>query len=98
MNKLRKINWNLITGQIILIINTYWIWDNLYLLYLYHYSSILFFIMFPDWTLILNAILGLIGIVISIKVIRKKMKIKQGILIDLLILLIGGSLKIIMAI
>jgi len=98
MNKLRKINWNLITGQIILIINSYWIWDNLYLLYLYHYSSILFFIMFPDWTLILNAILGLIGIVISIKVIRKKMKIMQGILIDLLILLIGGSLKIIMAI
>jgi hypothetical protein len=52
--------------------------------------------MFPDWTLILNAVLGLIGTLIGIKVIRKKMKIKQGILTDLLILLIGGSLKIIM--
>jgi uncharacterized membrane protein YeaQ/YmgE (transglycosylase-associated protein family) len=52
--------------------------------------------MFPDWTLILNAVLGLIGAFIGIKVIRKEMKIKQGILTDLIILLIGGSLKIIM--
>jgi len=96
MNKSSKTNWNLITGLIILLINAYWIWNNLYLLYLYHYSSVLFLIMFPDWTLILNAVLGLIGTLIGIKVIRKKMKIKQGILTDLLILLIGGSLKIIM--
>jgi len=35
--------------------------------------------MFPEWTLILNAVLGLIGAFIGIKVIRKEMKIKQGI-------------------
>ena len=96
MNKSSVTNWNLITGLIIIFINLYWIWDNLYLLYLYHYSSVLFLIMFPDWLLILNAIFGLIGVFIGSKVIRKKMKIQQGILIDLVILLIGGSLKIIM--
>ena len=96
MNKSSKTNWNLITGLVILFINVYWIWDNLYLLYLYHYSSVLFLIMFPDWTLISNAVLGFIGIFIGIKMIRKKMKIKQGILIDLLILAIGSSLKMIM--
>ena len=84
MNKSGKTNWNLITGLILLFINAYWIWDNLYLLYLYHYSSILFSIMFPDWILIVNAILGLFGVIIGFKVIRKKMKIRKGILIDLL--------------
>ncbi len=52
--------------------------------------------MFPDWLLILNAILGLIGIFIGIGVIRKKINIKQGIIIGIIILLIGRVLIIIM--
>ena len=95
MNKNIKINWNLITGLIITLINLYWIWYSLRLLYLYHYSNILFLIMIPDWLLILNSILGLVGIFIGLSIIRQKIMIKKGILIDLLIFLTGISLQII---
>ncbi len=74
MNNLNKTNWNLITGLIIIIVNLYWIWDNLYLMYLYYYSGMLFMLMYPDWLLILNAIFGMIGLLIGTKVIRKIMK------------------------
>ena len=95
-NKVIKIKWNLIVGLIILIVNFYWIWDNIYLLYLYEYSDFLFFMMYPYWLLILNAIFGLIGVFIGIKVLRKSLKIKLGILIDLFALLTGSLLKILL--
>ena len=95
-NRVIKINRNLIVGLIILIVNFYWIWDNIYLLYLYEYSDFLFFMMYPYWLLILNSIFGLIGVFIGIKVLRKSIKIKPGILIDLFVLLTGSFLKMLL--
>ena len=51
--------------------------------------------MYPDWILFLNSGLGLIGILIGIRVIRLKTKIRTGIIIEFLILLLGGLIKII---
>jgi len=96
MNKAIHINKNLVTGLTLIIVNLYWIWDNLYLLYLYHFTGMLFLFMYPDWVLLLNSVLGLIGFFIGIRVIRLKTKIKQGILIDSLILLGGALLKMFM--
>jgi len=50
--------------------------------------------MFPDWVLITNAIIGLIGTGIGIMTINRKMIIKQAIIMNSLILLIGFLLFI----
>ena len=94
MNIKKEINWNLITGITLVFINLSWIWDNLNTLYLYHYTGMLFLIMFPDWVLITNAIIGLIGTGIGIMTINRKMIIKQAIIMNSLILLIGFLLFI----
>jgi len=88
-------NWNLITGLILIFINSYWVWDNLHLLYLYHYTGTLFFIMFPDWVLFTNAIIGIIGIGIGVMVLKRKMTIKKALSINSLILLIGFLLFVV---
>jgi hypothetical protein len=79
-------------GIIILFINLIWIsfFGNLY--YEYHFTDILFYYMFPDWLLILNLFIGLIGILIGIKIIKYRIKILQALIIDIIILLIGLSL------
>ena len=56
---------NLIVGLIIIAVNLYWIWDNLFLMYQYRFTGILWLFMYPDWVLILNAILGLLGTKVS---------------------------------
>lgn len=71
----------------------YWFWHNLELAYLYRYSSVLFVIMLPDWLLTLNIIFSLIGIFFGIKIARKQLEIRKGILMNLLIWLLGGILN-----
>lgn len=85
--------WNLIIGWIIVAINLYWIWDNLFLMYRYRYTGVLWMFMYPDWVLVLNAILGLIGIYIGTRLIRQRMKIKYAILINALLFIFGGLIK-----
>lgn len=84
---------NLIIGWIIVAINLYWIWDNLFLMYQYRYSGVLWMFMYPDWVLILNAVLGLLGIYIGINLIRQRMKIKYAILINGLLFIFGALIK-----
>jgi len=84
---------NLIIGWIIVAINLYWIWDNLFLMYQYRYSGVLWMFMYPDWVLILNAVLGLIGIYIGINLIRQRMKIKYAILLNGLLFIFGALIK-----
>jgi len=71
----------------------YWFWHNLELAYLYRYSSVLFVIMLPDWLLTLNIIFSLIGIFFGIKITRKQLEIRKGILMNLLIWFLGGILN-----
>lgn len=71
----------------------YWLWHNLELAYLYRYSSVLFVIMLPDWLLTLNIIFSLIGIFFGIKIARKQLEIKKGILMNFLIWFLGGILN-----
>mgnify|MGYP001226816891 CR=1 FL=1 len=95
MNDKNKLNWNLITGISLVIFNLYWTWDKLHLLYLYHYTGILFFIMFPDWVLITNTIIGLIGTAIGIMLLKRKMTIKKALIMNFCILGIGFLLFVV---
>ena len=92
-NQPNKNKWNLLVGLIIIAVNLYWIWDNLYLMYQYRIAGILWLFMYPDWVLILNAIFGLVGILIGTNLIRQKMKIKNAVLINGLLLISGALIK-----
>lgn len=83
----------MIIGWIIVAINLFWIWDNLFLMYQYRYSGVLWMFMYPDWVLILNAVFGLIGIYIGINLIRQRIKIKYAILINGLLFIFGALIK-----
>jgi hypothetical protein len=48
--------------------------------------------MLPDWVLVLDAILALIGIYIGLKLISQKLSIKKSIITTTLILLFGWFL------
>jgi len=51
--------------------------------------------MFPDWVLLTNAIIGIIGIGIGVMVLKRKMTIKKALSINSLILLIGFLLFVV---
>ena len=80
---------NKIIGLIILLINLLWTFIPLRFLYLYHFSSLLFLIMYPNWILITNLIIGVIGILIGILLLTRKMSIKSAMMIEFPILIVG---------
>jgi len=63
---------NQVVGSIFLIINLIWIIIFSRLFYLYHFTTKLWFFMYPDWLLILNIGIGIFGIVIGLKIIKSK--------------------------
>jgi hypothetical protein len=80
---------NKIIGIILLIVNLTWTGHWIWLFYGYYFTGILWLYMIPDWMLILNMIIGLIGIFIGIKLINKKIKIKSALIINLPLLFFG---------
>ncbi len=68
----------LLNGIIQIIASLYWTWHFGELLYLYHYTDILFYFMYPNWTLLLFIFMSLIGVWIGLSVFLKKRKIKNG--------------------
>ncbi|WP_159520749.1 hypothetical protein [Sunxiuqinia indica] len=89
MSKKWQIKNSLIVGLIIILVNLYWIWDNLYLLYQYHYTGNLFLFMIPDWALISNSVLGFVGVITGVLTAFEKLTIKKGILVSVLLIVIG---------
>lgn len=80
---------NKIIGIIILIVNVIWTGHWIWVFYGYHFTNILWFYMYPDWILILNMIIGLIGIAIGIQLIKDKIVIKKAIVIGIPILILA---------
>ena len=74
---------NKTVGIIILIINIIWTGDWIWLFYGYHFTGRLWFFMYPDWILISNIILGLIGITIGTRLIKGKTEIKKALMIEI---------------
>ncbi|MDR1761314.1 MAG: hypothetical protein LBR55_02575 [Bacteroidales bacterium] len=71
---------NTIIGIIILLINLGWFIFFSHLWYRYKFDeAALFLFMFPDWIVILNIIIGFVGIVLGWKLIANKLKSKSTI-------------------
>ena len=84
-----------LNGIIQIALSLFWVWHFGRLLYLYHFTDITFFFMYPNWTLILFIIMGLFGSVIGLLVFRKKIKIKTGYLTLIGLFVIGLTIDLI---
>jgi len=49
--------------------------------------------MYPEWTLILNSVLGLLGIIIGIRLILHKLTLKKGIITSVLLIILGELIQ-----
>ncbi len=78
-----------IVGLIIIFVNFFWTWFSLDLLYRYHFTEFHPTFYIPNWILIVNSIFAIVGIVIGLKLINKKVSIKTTLLINLTLILIG---------
>jgi hypothetical protein len=78
-----------IIGLIIILVNLFWTWFSLDLLYRYHFTEFHPTFYIPNWILIMNSIFAIIGIVIGFKLIKKKINIKTALLTDFTLILIG---------
>jgi len=76
-------------GVLIIIINLFWLWFSLHFLYRYHFTEFNPTFYIPNWILIMNSIFAIIGIIIGIKLIKKKINIKTALLTDFTLILIG---------
>ena len=80
---------NKLIGVLIIFINLFWIWFGLDLIYRYHFTEFYPTFYIPDWILIMNTLLAIIGIVIGYKVINRKLNLKRALLIDFVMISIG---------
>lgn len=71
-----------IVGTILILVNVYYVYHYARLWYLYEYTDILF-MMLPTWEIIMNLIIGLIGIHLGFKVFNKSLSILKGILMSI---------------
>jgi hypothetical protein len=75
---------NKIPGLVAICINSLIVLNSLHTYYLYNFTSgLLFLFMYPNWVLLLNALLGIIGIYISILLYREKIKVKLFLIVTL---------------
>ena len=65
-----------IMGLVVICINVLLLIQSLYLLYAYNLTNRLFLFMYPNWVLVINALLGIIGIYISILLFKNMIGIK----------------------
>ena len=79
---------NQLHGIIQIVLAILWTLHFAQYFYWYHFTSILFYYMYPDWALILFVGIGFVGILIGTAVYRGKKMIKTGYfqLIGLLVL------------
>lgn len=83
-------NINTKSGIAIILFNSAWMGYYVLLFYTYrYYTSCLYLYRIPGWILVLNSILGLIGILIGVQVVRGKIKQRRAIFLTVGMLIIG---------
>jgi len=76
-----------------MVLSAYWIYEMISLYYKYHYTDILFAFMYPNWVLISNVLLSLINLYFGIKLLNRKIPIKQSYLTMLILIIIVGLIN-----
>jgi hypothetical protein len=86
-----------IAGGIQIIFSSFWVFRNLSTIYDYRvHPEILRLFWIPEWILFIQAIIGIMGIVIGILVFQNKMKVRNGYLIFVIIWILGFGTEFIL--
>ena len=81
-----------IIGLIVMCIDILILTSQVYLLYAYNFTDNLFLFMYPSWILLTNAALLCVGIVLSIMLLRGRIRRKPFLLLTILIWVIVALL------
>jgi len=78
-----------VVGFILISLSAYYIYHYARLWYLYEFTDILWFMMLLTWEIIMNLIIGLIGMFIGIKVFKHSMTIFRGTSISIALMILS---------
>ena len=84
-----KVKGNQIVGIICAVINLLWTIHFAYFFFAYRFCKVLWFVMIPDWILIVNMTIGVIGLYLSLLLFRNRLKMKIFLIIEFFLLLSG---------
>jgi hypothetical protein len=85
-----KVKLNQIVGIICVVINLLWIIHFTYFFFAYRFcKGILWLVMIPDWILIVNMTIGIIGLYLSLLLFRNRLKMFFFLIIEFFLLLSG---------
>jgi hypothetical protein len=88
MNKLAsKIN-----GAIQILISFVFVFFHCELFYGYNFTNNLYLVMIPNWIIVVNILLGIVGIHTGLWIYRNKLKIWKGYVLQITILIFGSLL------
>ena len=88
---MKKVNKNQVVALIFAMISLLWTIQFACLFYSYHFvTGILYLFMYPDWFLIVNMTIGIIGFYISVLLFRNKLKMKSFLIIVIVLFLVGS--------
>ncbi|MGJ8716589.1 MAG: hypothetical protein ACSHXG_15930 [Maribacter stanieri] len=76
-------------GTFIILVNILPLWFSANFLYRYHFTEFHPTYRMPDWSLILNAVLAIVGFIIGYKTLTTKLSLILAVFIALLLIIIG---------
>ena len=88
---MKKYNTNKILGLITICINVLLFFKSLYLLFVYNFTDRLFLFMYPNWVLLINALLGIIGAYIALLLFKNMIGFKLFLIVQLVLWFISLS-------
>lgn len=88
---MKRYKTNKILGSIAIFINMLLVFNPLYLLFVYNFTNKLFLFMYPNWVLLVNTLLGIIGIYIALLLFKNMIGIKLFLIITLVLWFISLS-------
>ena len=76
-------------GTLAIVIYSFLLLRTLHLFYLYNFTDdILFLFMYPNWVLIINAVLEIVGICLSVFLLNNKIRLKLYLIITITIFIL----------
>jgi len=75
-------------GTLAIVIYSFLLLLTIRLFYLYNFSNILFLVKYPNWVLIIDAVLEIVGICLSVFLLNNKIRLKLYVIITILIFIL----------
>lgn len=78
-----KVNHSRSAGTLMIIPNSIWLYTGIERLYGQNFGGRLYIFMYPNWLLVIATLCAVAGITLGVYVLKERIKIKYGILINI---------------